>query len=93
MAGIRLTRRTLLAGLAAAPFVAAPRSGWPHRPVTVMVPYPPAGGADTTARILYAKVRRDSGPAIRHRKSRRRRRHHRRSPGRESGPGRLHHPA
>ena len=29
---------------------------WPTRPVQVMVPYPPAGGADTTARILYAKV-------------------------------------
>jgi len=29
---------------------------WPTRPVMVMVPYPPAGGADTTARILYVKV-------------------------------------
>jgi tripartite-type tricarboxylate transporter receptor subunit TctC len=48
----------LLAGLAAAPF--APKAGaqaiWPNRPVRVMVPYPPAGGADTTARILFARL-------------------------------------
>jgi tripartite-type tricarboxylate transporter receptor subunit TctC len=29
---------------------------WPNRPVRVMVPYPPAGGADTTARIVYNKL-------------------------------------
>src|SRR5277367_5392542 len=54
----QLSRRTLLAGMAAAPFVSGARAqaAWPNRPVSVMVPYPPAGGADTTARILYAKV-------------------------------------
>jgi tripartite-type tricarboxylate transporter receptor subunit TctC len=53
-----LTRRTILAGLAAAPFAVPARAeaGWPTRPVRVMVPYPPAGGADTTARIVYAKA-------------------------------------
>jgi tripartite-type tricarboxylate transporter receptor subunit TctC len=53
-----LTRRTLLAGLAAAPLVGAARAqtAWPDRPVRVIVPYPPAGGADTTARIVYAKL-------------------------------------
>ena len=57
MAGT-LTRRTLLAGLAAAPLAGTARaqSDWPARPVRVIVPYPPAGGADTTARILYAKL-------------------------------------
>ena len=58
MLGINVTRRLLLAGLAAAPF--APKAGaqaiWPNRPVRVMVPYPPAGGADTTARILFARL-------------------------------------
>jgi tripartite-type tricarboxylate transporter receptor subunit TctC len=56
MAG--LSRRTLLAGLAAAPLAGAARAqaDWPNRPVRVIVPYPPAGGADTTARILYAKL-------------------------------------
>jgi tripartite-type tricarboxylate transporter receptor subunit TctC len=44
--------------MAAAPFVrgASAQGAWPSRPVQVMVPYPPAGGADTTARILYAKL-------------------------------------
>ena len=53
-----LTRRTVVAGLAAAPFAtpALAQSAWPNRPVRVMVPYPPAGGADTTARIVYAKL-------------------------------------
>ena len=35
---------------------ASAEAAWPNRPVQVMVPYPPAGGADTTARILYAKL-------------------------------------
>jgi tripartite-type tricarboxylate transporter receptor subunit TctC len=62
----KLTRRTILAGmatgLAAGPFAAPALAqstnsqNWPNRPVRVMVPYPPAGGADTTARIVYAKV-------------------------------------
>jgi len=57
MAG-NLTRRTLLAGMAALRFAGAARAQttWPDRPVRVIVPYPPAGGADTTARIVYAKL-------------------------------------
>jgi tripartite-type tricarboxylate transporter receptor subunit TctC len=50
----QVSRRALLAGIATAPLGA--EGAWPTRPVTVMVPYPPAGGADTTARILYAKL-------------------------------------
>src|SRR5208282_3620556 len=58
MSGCEVSRRTLLAGMAAAPLVrsASAEAAWPNRPVQVMVPYPPAGGADTTARILYARV-------------------------------------
>jgi tripartite-type tricarboxylate transporter receptor subunit TctC len=58
MARTILTRRMLLAGLAAAPLAGAARAqaDWPNRPVRVIVPYPPAGGADTTARIVYAKL-------------------------------------
>src|SRR5215470_19423705 len=53
-----VSRRTLLAGMASAPFIrnASAEAAWPTRPVQVMVPYPPAGGADTTARILYARL-------------------------------------
>src|SRR6201986_1962046 len=58
MAGRQVSRRTLLAGIAATPFIRGARAAdaWPTRPVQVMVPYPPAGGADTTARILYNQV-------------------------------------
>src|SRR5262245_19950609 len=58
MPGADVTRRLLLAGLAAAPFApnAEAQAIWPNRPVRVMVPYPPAGGADTTARIVFAKL-------------------------------------
>jgi tripartite-type tricarboxylate transporter receptor subunit TctC len=58
MSRSQLSRRAVLAAVAAAPFVrsAGAASAWPNRPVQVMVPYPPAGGADTTARILYAKI-------------------------------------
>jgi tripartite-type tricarboxylate transporter receptor subunit TctC len=58
-----LTRRALLGAFAAMPRTGRARaqSNWPERPVRVMVPYPPAGGADTTARILYAKLSQDLG--------------------------------
>jgi tripartite-type tricarboxylate transporter receptor subunit TctC len=63
MSRSQVSRRAVLAGIAAAPFVRGARAqgftngaAWPTRPVQVMVPYPPAGGADTTARILYAKL-------------------------------------
>jgi tripartite-type tricarboxylate transporter receptor subunit TctC len=66
MAETFLTRRALLAGLAAAPFGGAARAAtdWPTRPVRVMVPYPPAGGADTTARIIYNRMGADLGQAF-----------------------------
>ncbi len=61
-----LTRRALLAAMAAAPLAgrANAQTAWPDRPVRVIVPYPPAGGADTTARILYAKLGEDIGKAF-----------------------------
>jgi tripartite-type tricarboxylate transporter receptor subunit TctC len=58
-----VTRRAVLAAAAAVPFAksALAQTSWPERPVRVIVPYPPAGGADTTARILYAKLSEDLG--------------------------------
>jgi len=63
MAGTVLTRRMLLGAMASVPLanVAGAQTAWPDRPVRVMVPYPPAGGADTTARIIYAKLSEDLG--------------------------------
>jgi len=58
MAGTDLTRRMLLAGVAAAPLAgrANAQAAWPNRPVRVIVPYPPAGGADTTAHGTPAAI-------------------------------------
>jgi tripartite-type tricarboxylate transporter receptor subunit TctC len=60
-----ISRRALLSGLAVVPLIrpraAHAQAGWPARPVRVMVPYPPAGGADTTARIVYARLSEDLG--------------------------------
>jgi tripartite-type tricarboxylate transporter receptor subunit TctC len=63
MAGSDLTRRALLAVVAGVPLAGAARAepAWPDRPVRVIVPYPPAGGADTTARIIYAKLSENIG--------------------------------
>jgi tripartite-type tricarboxylate transporter receptor subunit TctC len=57
-----ITRRQLLQGSAATlatPMLgtgALAQSTWPNRPTRVVVPYPPAGGADTTARLFFTKL-------------------------------------
>ena len=67
MPGTELTRRALLASAATAPIAGAAgaqtsrSTPWPERPVRVIVPYPPAGGADTTARIIFARLSEDFG--------------------------------
>jgi tripartite-type tricarboxylate transporter receptor subunit TctC len=55
-----LTRRHLIGAsaalLAGGARGAQAQADWPSKPVKVIVPYPPAGGADTTARILFQKL-------------------------------------
>jgi tripartite-type tricarboxylate transporter receptor subunit TctC len=73
------TRRVFLAALAATPLLPAsaaqaawPRFGraaaaqrpWPNRRVRVLVPYPPGGATDTTARIMFAKLSESFGRAF-----------------------------
>jgi tripartite-type tricarboxylate transporter receptor subunit TctC len=54
------SRRQLLkasaAALAASVTSTWAQAAWPNRPVRVIVPYPPAGGADTVSRILFTKL-------------------------------------
>ena len=60
--GRRLTRRQVLAAssgalpLAIAGSFASAQAAYPTRPVKVVIPYPPAGGADTVGRILFQKL-------------------------------------
>jgi tripartite-type tricarboxylate transporter receptor subunit TctC len=55
-----LTRRNVLkasaAALALAPRCASAQANYPARPVRVVIPYPPAGGADTVGRLLFQKL-------------------------------------
>lgn len=53
-----MKRRTILAGLAAAPFAASAQTPWPQRAVTVVVPFPAGGQADLAARPLAAALDR-----------------------------------
>ena len=59
------TRRATLSALLATPFLAtnakAQGSDWPNRPVRVVVPWPPGGGADTTARMIFPKLAQKLG--------------------------------
>ena len=63
----RLTRRNLLLASAAlgtaiaAPRVVRAQAAYPSRPVKVLVPYAPGGGADTVSRILFAKMSETMG--------------------------------
>ena len=54
------TRREVLKASAALPLgvaaIPASADAYPSRPVKVVIPYPPAGGADTVGRLLFQKL-------------------------------------
>ncbi|MBL8344305.1 MAG: tripartite tricarboxylate transporter substrate binding protein [Rubrivivax sp.] len=56
-------RHALIAGASAltAPFAHAQGSGWPTKPVTIVVPFPPGGGTDAFARPLFATMTKNLG--------------------------------
>src|SRR5215471_4074154 len=54
-----LTRRRMLQATAGALIgtgAASAQGSYPSRPVKVVIPYPPAGGADTVGRVLFQKL-------------------------------------
>jgi tripartite-type tricarboxylate transporter receptor subunit TctC len=65
-----MTRRSVLqagaagaaasSALCAAPWVHA-QSGWPAKPVNIVVPFPPGGGTDAFARPLFAMMSKNAG--------------------------------
>jgi tripartite-type tricarboxylate transporter receptor subunit TctC len=48
--------RVLLAGLILVASLAAQAQSWPSKPVRIIVPYPPGGSTDVTARVLADKL-------------------------------------
>jgi tripartite-type tricarboxylate transporter receptor subunit TctC len=67
---LAVTRRHALkraAGALALPLVAkaaGAADAWPTRPVHVIIPYPPGGGADTVGRIFFAKLSETLGQSF-----------------------------
>lgn len=62
------TRRDVLrlaaAGLAAGPLLVQAQSGWPTKPVTLIVPFPAGGGTDAFARPLSASFSKITGKQL-----------------------------
>jgi len=56
-------RQILIAGAAATLGVplARAQTGWPSKPVTIVVPFPPGGGTDAFARPLFASMTKNVG--------------------------------
>ncbi len=61
---LALSRRQVLAAAALGLVAAAPAAfaqGWPTKPVTIVVPFPPGGGTDAFARPLFAAITKNTG--------------------------------
>jgi tripartite-type tricarboxylate transporter receptor subunit TctC len=54
----------LLAAALAAPVVARAQGKYPERPIKIIVPYPPGGGVDLTARLLMEPLSKELGQPI-----------------------------
>jgi tripartite-type tricarboxylate transporter receptor subunit TctC len=65
---LRNSRRSLLVAAAALPFLAAARradaESFPNRPIKIIVPFPPGGGVDLTARLLMEPLSRELGQTV-----------------------------
>ena len=65
---MRNSRRSLLVAAAALPVLAAARQAsaqnFPSRPIKIIVPFPPGGGVDLTARLLMEPLSKELGQTI-----------------------------
>jgi tripartite-type tricarboxylate transporter receptor subunit TctC len=61
---VTITRRSLLAGAVVLPAVARAEGTYPSRPIRLIVPYPPGGGVDLTARLLMEPLGAALGQTI-----------------------------
>jgi tripartite-type tricarboxylate transporter receptor subunit TctC len=59
----QLTRRTLVMGAVAAPFVAHAQS-WPSGTIRIVVPYPPGGSTDVIARLIQPGLQQRLGTNV-----------------------------
>jgi tripartite-type tricarboxylate transporter receptor subunit TctC len=59
----RLTRRSIVAGIVLAPFVARAQS-WPSGPIRIIVPFPAGGSVDAVARLAQAGLQQRLGVSI-----------------------------
>lgn len=57
---MRLPRRAALSLLASPAFA----QSWPNRPLRIIVPFPPGGGVDLTARLLSEPLARELGQTV-----------------------------
>ena len=58
-------RRALLLGTLAAPAIAGrARAAWPDRSIRIVIPYPPGGASDTTARLITEPLSRVLGQSV-----------------------------
>ena len=58
------TRRSVLIAGLALPFAAHAQAKFPDRPIKIIVPFPPGGGVDMTARLLMEPLSKELGQPI-----------------------------
>jgi tripartite-type tricarboxylate transporter receptor subunit TctC len=61
---MRILRRRLLAAALAVPATSLAQTAYPTRPIRLIVPYPPGGGVDLTARLLMEPLGQELGQTI-----------------------------
>ncbi len=60
----KITRRTAVAGLGLATLSTLRAQDYPGKPIRLIVPYPPAGASDITARLIAEKLSRKYGTQV-----------------------------